>query len=145
MNRTPAKNRVREIVPGAWAEFDSLVQHLLGPQVLGRPLGQEPAASLWEKGDAYHVELDVPGVPRDAIELTFEKGVLRVALERPAPAGDRQGGLDERRYGKAERAFKLPESVDVDSIAAELNHGVLHVVVKKRPESQPRRIEISAS
>ena len=36
----------------------------------------------------------------------------------------------------------LPESIDVDSIAAELTNGVLHVTVAKKPEAQPKRIEI---
>jgi HSP20 family protein len=36
----------------------------------------------------------------------------------------------------------LPESIDPDSIAAELTNGVLHVTVSKKPEAQPKRIEI---
>ena len=36
----------------------------------------------------------------------------------------------------------LPESIDPESIAAELTNGVLHVTVSKKPEAQPKRIEI---
>ena len=40
------------------------------------------------------------------------------------------------------RTVTLPESIDPDSIAAELTDGVLHVMVTKKPEAQPKRIEI---
>jgi HSP20 family protein len=138
-----ARNRVREVLPGPWAEFDSLLQHLIGPQAAVRTAGHDLAASLWEEGEAYHLELDVPGVAREDVELTFEKGVLRVEVRRQAPPEGRQSVLDERRYGSLVRVFKLPETVDAESIRADLSHGVLHVAVSKRPESKPRKIEIA--
>jgi HSP20 family protein len=51
--------------------------------------------------------------------------------------------VDERRYGKVTRTVTLPESIDPESIAGKLTDGVLHVTVAKRPEAQPKRIEIS--
>lgn len=99
-------------------------------------------ASVWEDADSYHFELDVPGVTRDHVDVTFEKGTLRVTTERLAPEETRKSLVDERRYGKVTRTVALPETIDPESIAAELTDGVLHVTVAKKPESQPKRIEI---
>jgi HSP20 family protein len=133
-------NRVRDFLPSNLAQFESvfapLFQHAGGVQAFFVP------ASVWEDNDSYHIELDVPGVTRDHVDLTYEKGTLRITTERPAPEDQRSGLVDERRYGKVTRTVALPESIDVDSIGAELTNGVLHVTVAKKPEAQPKRIEI---
>ncbi len=141
MGNALSRNRLRELVPGNWGgDFDSLVH-----QVFGAGPGIQAfyvPASVWEDPNSYHVELDVPGVSRDNVDLTFEKGTLRITTERTAPEDQRKGLVDERRYGKVTRTVTLPESIDPESIAAELTSGVLHVTVAKKPEAQPKRIEI---
>lgn len=99
-------------------------------------------ASVWEDSNAYQIELDVPGISREDIELTFEKRILRITTERRAPDATRPSIVDERRYGRVTRTVTLPETVDPDTIAAELSNGVLHVSVAKKPEAQPKRIEV---
>jgi HSP20 family protein len=132
----------RNRLPGNWGDFNTFVDQFFGT-------GQGPGvqayfvpASVWEDEGSYHVELDVPGVVRDHVELTFEKGTLRITTERQAPEEGRTGLVDERRYGKVTRTVTLPESIDPESIQAELTNGVLHVAVAKKPEAQPKRIEI---
>ena len=138
--RMMSPNRMRGGRTGAQAQFESLFAPLFS-QTGGVQAFHVPA-SVWEDNDSYHVELDVPGVTRDHVDLTFEKGTLRITTERPAPEDDRTGLVDERRYGRVTRTVALPESIDVDSIGAELTNGVLHVTVNKKPEAQPKRIEI---
>jgi HSP20 family protein len=138
MRQAMTRNRL----PGNWGDFNTFVDQFFGT-------GQGPGvqayfvpASVWEDEGSYHVELDVPGVVRDHVELTFEKGTLRITTERQAPEEGRTGLVDERRYGKVTRTVTLPESIDPESIQAELTNGVLHVAVAKKPEAQPKRIEI---
>jgi HSP20 family protein len=102
-------------------------------------------ASIWEAEDKFHIEVDAPGVAKDDVELTFEKGVLQITLERKAPEGERTNWHNERGYGKVSRSVSLPDTVDPDTIAAELNNGVLHVSINKRPEAQPKRIDVKVS
>ena len=136
-------NRLRELMPGAWSgQFDNLVDQFFGPGTARGIQAYCVAASVWEDAGAYHVELDVPGVTRENVDVTFEKGTLRITTERIAPEEQRSGLVDERRYGKVTRTVTLPESIDPESIAAELTSGVLHVTVNKKPEAQPKRIEI---
>jgi HSP20 family protein len=102
------------------------------------------AAALWEAGDCFYVEADMPGVKREDVELTLEKNVLRIAAERKAPEEERNYWHNERGYGRVERSVTLPESVDPDSIEAELRDGVLNIKLHKRPETLPKRIEIKS-
>jgi HSP20 family protein len=137
-----SRNRLRELIPGNWGgDFDALMEQFFGSGGRGVQAYYVPA-SVWEDQGSYHVELDVPGVTRDNVELTYEKGTLRITTERAAPEDQRAGLVDERRYGKVTRTVTLPESIDPESIAAELTNGVLHVTVAKKPEAQPKRIEI---
>lgn len=142
MSNAIAKNRLREFVPSTWGEFNTMIDQFLGPTGLR---GVQPfyvPGSMWEDENAIHVELDVPGVVKENVELTFEKGTLKIVTQRSAPAEERKGLVDQRRYGQTTHTVTLPESVDPDSISAELADGVLHVTVGKRPETLPKRIEI---
>jgi HSP20 family protein len=142
MTNALSKNRLREAFPGGWGDLDALVHQFFGTGAGRGVQAFYVPASVWEEEGSYHVELDVPGVSRENVELTFEKGTLRITTERMAPEETRTGLVDERRYGKVTRTVTLPESIDPESIAAELTHGVLHVTVSKKPEAQPKRIEI---
>ena len=55
-------------------------------------------ASIWEAEDGYHVELDLPGVRQEDLELTFENGELQISAERNAPDDDRMNWHDERGW-----------------------------------------------
>jgi HSP20 family protein len=144
MTNAVASNRFREFVPGNWSDqLDHVVDQFLGPVAARGIQAYYVPACVWEDTDSYHVEMDLPGVSRENVELTFEKGTLRITTERSTPQEFRSALVDERRYGKVTRTVTLPESIAPDSIAGKLTDGVLHVTVAKKPEAQPKRIEIS--
>lgn len=103
-----------------------------------------PAASVWEDNDSYHVDLELPGVDREHVEVTFDEGRLLVSAKRPQPEGEYRWHHNERVWGEMTRAFSLPESVDPESIEANLREGILSIRLTKRPEVLPRKIEIKA-
>lgn len=140
---TATRNRLSNIVPAQFSRemgelFDSIFD---GGSPRTRPAWQTPA-SVWEENDKFHVEIDLPGVTQENLELTFEKGSLSITAERPAPEGERTKWLDERAYGKVTRVVSLPDSANAEQIDAELVNGVLHVSVSKKPEAQAKRIEV---
>jgi HSP20 family protein len=141
MNSLTTKNRLREFLPTNFAEFDSFLNQVLSPTSMR--VGHHPAG-LWEDENAYHVELDVPGVTRENIDITFDKGTLTVSAERKHEDSEktRKGWREERFYGKVTRSFTLPDTIDPESINAEMNDGVLRVSVAKSPAAQPRKVEI---
>ena len=102
-------------------------------------------AAIWEDQDNYHVELELPGVANDDIEITYEKGGLVVNAERAAPQEERKYWHHSRRYGKSRFNMQLPDTVDGEKIEAELRHGVLHLTLAKRPEAQPKKITVKTA
>ena len=100
------------------------------------------AAALSKAGDSFYVDADMPGVKREDVEVTLEKNVLRITAERNAPSDERTYWHNERGFGRIERTVALPETVDPDSIEAELRDGVLHIKLQKRVEALPKKIEI---
>ena len=112
-----------------------------------------PPADVWETAGDYRIDLDIPAVAADEVEVQLNEGVLTVPGERlrvgpeadDAPATDFRRHRTERRYGKFARSFRLPEQADEDSISANARDGVLHLVIGKRAQNLPRRIEIAAA
>ena len=139
---TLQKNRVSQLFPAGLPEFDNLFNHFFRAEEVA--MWRAPA-SIWEAENTFHIELDAPGVAKEDVELTFDKGALAITLERKVPEGDRTNWHNERGFGKVTRSVSLPDTVDPSTITAELTNGVLHVTITKRPESQPKKIEVKVS
>ncbi|MFN0021413.1 MAG: Hsp20/alpha crystallin family protein [Pirellulaceae bacterium] len=122
-------------------DMDQLLERFAG-NGNGSPAASGVPANLWEEEGKWCVELELPGVKQDAIDITLEKNVLRVAATRTAPEGERKYWHAERTYGQFERHFTLPETVDPEGIDAGLADGVLHLTLIKKPEAQPKKIEV---
>lgn len=142
MSTSLLRGRLGRVLPVGFPEFDTLFNQFFQAEEVA--MWRAPA-SIWEAEDKFHIEIDAPGVAKDSVELTFEKGVLQITLERKAPEGERTNWHNERGYGKVSRSVSLPEIVDPDTIAAELNNGVLYVTINKLPEVQPKRIDVKVS
>ena len=127
----------------AMPEFDTLFNQFFRSE--GGGVSWHAPVSIWEADNTFHVEADAPGVTKEDVEITFDKGTLQVSLERKAPEGERTNWHNERGYGKVSRSFSLPDTVDPNTIAAELTNGVLHLTIAKLPEAQPKKIDIKVS
>ncbi|MEM1303925.1 MAG: Hsp20/alpha crystallin family protein [Planctomycetota bacterium] len=140
-NCTP-KNRLGEFTPAGLATVDGLFEHFFRPPAARQQAATWGApASVWESDDRLYVEIDAPGVAKEHVDVTFDHGQLTIAIERTLPEG-RHYWHNERGYGKVTRTVALPETVDADSLEAELTDGLLLVSVAKLPEAKPRRIEL---
>jgi len=105
-----------------------------------------PAVNTSEDDKAYVIEIDLPGIKKEDIEITTEDNVLTISGERKYKDEVKEGDYYkiESAYGKFSRSFTLPEKVDADKITAESKNGVLEVVIPKlaEEEKQPKKIEI---
>jgi HSP20 family protein len=102
-------------------------------------------ASLWEEEGRWCIEFDLPGVKQEDIDVTLEKNALKLTAERREAEGERKYWHQERSYGRVERLITLPETVDPEGIEAELKEGVLRLYLAKKPELQPKKIQVKAS
>jgi HSP20 family protein len=111
------------------------------PQV---PAGFAPSFEIKETKDAYSFKADIPGVKESDLDVTVTGNRLTVSGKREA---EKQEQTDtyyscERSYGEFTRAFTLPEGVDMNSVHAEVNQGVLTVSIRKTPDAQPKKIAV---
>lgn len=104
--------------------------------------GWRAPMAVWDDADKIYVEFEIPGVAKDSLNITVHKGQLRVSGERKTPDGDRHYWVNDRSYGTFERAINLPDDVDTENVDARFTDGVLQLVVSKRPEAQPKKIEL---
>ena len=102
-------------------------------------------AALWEDEDSFHLELEVPGVANDDIEITYEKGKLVVSAQRKSPDADRKYWHHNRSYGQSRFRLQLPDTVDGEKIEAQLKQGVLQLTLAKIPEAQPKKIAVKTA
>lgn len=106
-----------------------------------------PAVDVRETRDAWHFELELPGVNPEQVEVTAESGVLTVRGEKAVSRRNDQDGrwhIVERQPGRFQRSFQLPGNVNEDGIEASFAQGLLTVRVPKAELPKPRRIEVRA-
>jgi HSP20 family protein len=126
-----------------YREVDRLAQQLLGTAA-------RPAAMLmnaYRRGDTFYVELDLPGVKPDSIDLTVEQNVLTVRAQREAvdAAGDIELIVSECPAGTFTRQVFLGETLDTAQIQADYSAGVLKLSIPIREAAKPRRVAITSS
>ena len=105
-----------------------------------------PNLDVTETNDAFMINVDLPGVSEEEVDVSVTGNRLTVSGRREAEdvqEGDRYVAI-ERAYGTFSRSFVLPDSADVDHIQAELTNGVLRVKVPKRGEMLGRKISVQS-
>jgi HSP20 family protein len=122
-------------------ELDRLTQQVFGTQgTMARPAVMPMDA--WREGDMFVVELDVPGVAADTIDLDVERNVVTVRAERPSPDDNREMLAAERPRGVFSRQLVLGDTLDTDNITADYDSGVLTLHIPVAEKSKPRKISI---
>jgi HSP20 family protein len=106
--------------------------------------GWSPLADVEETDDAYVVEVELPGVKREDVEIELLGNDLSITGE--VPQRERTGTIrrQARRTGRFEYRVTLPDQVDADKVDAGLSDGVLTIRVPKAEQAQRRRIEVKS-
>lgn len=105
----------------------------------------QPNVDVLEDASGLTLLVDLPGVPKDAIELKLEGDALSISGDIAAPAYDGvQPIYAEVAAGRYRRAFTLSRELDASRIEASGKDGVLRLRIPKTERAQPRRIEVRA-
>jgi HSP20 family protein len=147
-NRNPLSNgnAAHSVIPGAFGSFHHEMDRWLDDTFngfgfkRGRSFNFLPTVEIEEADSEYRIAVDLPGVELKDIELTFSEGLLTLKGERPAAGGDVR--YSSRWSGPFERVVGVGPDVDDTRITARLENGVLTIALPKKPEWQPRRIEV---
>lgn len=125
-------------------ELDRLTQQMLGTNgTLARPAVMPMDA--WRNGDIFHVELDLPGVNPDSIELDVERNVVTIKAERPSRDNDVELIAAEQPRGVFSRQLILGDNLDTEQIDASYDAGVLTLQIPVAERAKPRRISIATN
>lgn len=103
-----------------------------------------PAVNIREAKDAYILEADMPGVGKDALEITLEGSELTLVGRRST---DRPSGhllLQEQRPADYRRVFEIAPTIDAANIKARIDQGLLTLTLPKSEAVKPRQIQITA-
>jgi HSP20 family protein len=122
-------------------EFDRLTQQLLGAGTTSRPAVMPMDA--WREGDTFMIELDLPGIAPDTLDVDVERNVLTVKAERPARNGDWELLASERPTGLFSRQLVLGDNLDLDKVQAHYDAGVLRLRIPVAEKAKPRKVEIT--
>jgi HSP20 family protein len=102
-----------------------------------------PPLNAWEEGDAVKVEVEIPGVKIEEVEVSFDNGELTLKGEKKFE-GNESATLHrrERLYGSFTRTLQMPWEVMADKISAELKDGILTVTLPKAEAAKPRKVAV---
>ncbi|MDQ4076667.1 MAG: Hsp20/alpha crystallin family protein [Chloroflexota bacterium] len=103
-----------------------------------------PRADAWESQDEVTIEMAVPGVNPEDVNITVEQDTLTVQGRFPERAQDKNWILQERPIGQFQRRFTLNVPVNVNKVEANYRNGLLILTLPKSEESKPRKIQVQA-
>lgn len=108
-----------------------------------------PAVDIRESANDLRLDLELPGIAPEEVEVTAENGVLTVRGEKRSARkeGDQNSRYHvvERTYGAFMRSFQLPQGLDESKIEAEFENGILSIHIPKAALPQPKKIHIGVN
>ena len=137
-----------------FAGFEALqrqVEHALGSHgwpssIRAAESGAFPAINMGTTPEAVEIYAFAPGIDLSKLEVSVDRGLLTIAGERASDLPQESEKVsvyaDERFAGSFRRAVSLPEDADASRVEAKYRDGILRIVVPKRENAKPRRIEV---
>jgi HSP20 family protein len=116
-------------------------------QLLGQP-GEPRAHTIpmdaYRQGDQLVVNFDIPGVDPEAIDLTVERNVVTLRVERRwQPAEGQEVLINERPQGTFTRELLLGDNLDPENVEASYDNGVLTLMIPVAEQSRPRKVMVA--
>lgn len=126
-------------------ELEQLLQPVDASGVNRGTIGTYYAIDLYETDDAVVLEMAVPGVAEENIDISIEGRQLTISgsAEEEVERSDRRYWLKGISHGEFSRTVTVPSGIDANAIDAHIDQGVLTVTMPKAPEALSRKIAIS--
>jgi len=126
--------------PGWWPDMFEPFRH--AGERLAEWFSPRSDAAAAEK--SYEINVELPGVKQDDIEIELHDGVMTVRGEKKSERTEETGGyfFSERQYGRFQRTFRLPADAAEEGIGADFQDGVLKITVPRRAPETPKAKKI---
>lgn len=126
-------------------EMDRLVDAFFGsrsalptPDLRVGGIALVPEVDVTEDDKAVTVTAELPGLSDKDVEVSLHDGVLTLKGEKREEKTDADARVTERRYGRFQRSFRLPDGVEEAGVSASFDNGVLKIVAPKNPNAAPK-------
>lgn len=132
-------------------QVDRLVETLASFSTGGRVATEwKPPITMWEAKEELVIAVDLPGIPRERVHVTVDRGIVQIHGDRPLRDAEQAKDGDTRTlkyvehpYGRFRRVIPLPHAARVDQLQANLRDGVLEIRIPKREPSESRSIPVA--
>ena len=127
---------------GSLSLFEDTLNRFFSEGPTARPWS--PSVDIAEDENSLTLTADIPGVKLEEIDLKIEDGTLTFSGKREFEKKEDQRAYHriERSYGAFQRAFALPDTVNVEKVAAAYDNGVLKVTLPKKEAARPKTIKV---
>lgn len=133
----------------SWPDFGTSGGRGLPPAWRTLMRGGTPAMDLVERAGEYEVQVELPGLTPDEIDIRMTDGTLVISGEKTAEHKEERENyhMSERSYGSFQRAFRLPGGIAADKVEARFENGVLKVRLPKTDKARDseRKIKVTAA
>ena len=102
-----------------------------------------PVATVLENADGYTLQVEMPGVNKEGLEMWIENNQLTIIGRRSLPSVQGTIVHRESRRENFRRAFELDPSIDAGKINARIEQGVVTLTLPKAEQVKPRKITVS--
>lgn len=128
----------------AGKHFSDIMDEFFNEAVASRSSTFTPSINISETEDQLNIEVEIPGMKKEDININVENSTLTISGERKQKTEEdgRRFHRVETSYGAFNRSFQLPDHVEEESIEAEYKDGVLNISMGKREEKLKKQIAI---
>lgn len=136
---------VAPIVPQMDRLFERLFALPYGMEVPNVGTAWAPPMDFTETDTSFVVQMEVPGVKKEDLDVTVEQNVLTVAgkREREEVRETEEQIWREREFGRFVRSVRLPQAVRAPDIQAAFTDGVLTITLPKAEEALKSRVPVT--
>lgn len=110
-----------------------------------RPTREEyvaPNVNILETPEGYVLEAEMPGVPKDGLEITVEGTEITITGRRAPEQITGEPLFCERPRADYRRVFELDPAIDTSKVSAKIEQGILTVTLPKSEKVKPRKIKV---
>src|SRR3982751_6547829 len=102
-----------------------------------------PASSVMEDGEGYTLQVEMPGVNKEGLEISVQNNELTILGRRSLPTVEGTLIHRESRSNNFRRSFELDPSINTGNISAKVEQGVVTLTLPKAEQVKPRKITVA--